>query len=183
MKYIVLDLEMQQPSGAIIEIGAVCVDLKTGAQVSTFSELVNIHEELNPRIVELTGIESADLTKAGELTDVLIRFWQWVEKSGVKNISSWGTDYYQLVEESKALKVIYPNKLRFLNLKEFASVFRSCYPNAKQKGGLKITMELFGLDFQGRQHRGLIDSIQTARLLVLLKENMRKFLEIQKVVA
>jgi inhibitor of KinA sporulation pathway (predicted exonuclease) len=183
MKYIVLDLEMNQPSGSIIEIGAVCIDLKTGRQISAFSELININEILNPFITELTGIRPEELALAKSLPVVLAEFWAWVEEQNVRNIASWGTDYYLLTEESKKAKVIYPGKLRFLNIKEFASVFRACFPAVKQTGGLKATMNLFGLEFEGRQHRGLNDSIQTARLLVLLKENMRKFLSIQKIIA
>lgn len=180
MKYIVLDLEMNQPSGKIIEIGAVCLDIKTGKMFDPFQILVKIDEEVSPEITELTGITSDMLNEEGvDLVIALRLFWTWVETCQTKNISSWGIDYYLLTEESKKLGVIYPNKLRFLNIKEFASVFRSCYPAAKQKGGLKTSMELFGLQFEGEQHQALDDAEQAARLLFLLKENIRKFLAIQ----
>jgi len=182
MKYIILDLEFNQPSRALIEIGAVCINLKTGFQISAFSQFVNPGEKLSDAIIELTGIKDEDLVNAELLPFVLDNFWKWVEEQNIRNISSWGTDYYTLIEESKKSNVRYPDKLRFLNIKEFASVFRSCYSAAKQTGGLKKTMELFGLEFEGKQHRALTDSAQTARLLFLLKENMRKFLDIQKVV-
>jgi len=181
MKIIVIDLEYNQPSRSIIEIGAYCVDLKGQYPPIAFSQLVDPKEILDPRIIDLCGIKQEDVDGQPLIQDALESFWNWIKDTAqTKNVSAWGSDVYELIEASKKAGVRYPDRLRSLDIKEMASIFRSCYPSSKQKGGLLATMNLFGLEFEGRQHRALNDAIQTARLLLLLKENMRKFLSIKE---
>jgi inhibitor of KinA sporulation pathway (predicted exonuclease) len=184
MKSIVIDLELNQAETGpkIIEIGAFCIDLKGRSPSRSWSMLVNPQETLVPAIIELTGITQQEVDSAESLETVLKFFWAWVKDiAQTKNLSAWGNDYWHVIEASKALSISYPDRLRCLNIKEFASVFRSCFPQAKQKGGLKPTMELFGLEFEGRQHRAEVDARNTAKLLLLLKDNMSKFFEIQRI--
>lgn len=187
MKTIVIDLELSQPSKRIIELGAVCIDLKNDTKmrnIKMFSKVANIGEErLSDFIIQLTGITQQEVDAGQSLETVLLDFWQWrQEEAQCKHISAWGNDYWHVLEACRDLKVHYPDKLKFLNIKEFATVFRSCLPQSRQKGGLKSTMEMFGLPFLGTPHRALVDSQNTARLLIELKENMRKFLQIKEVI-
>jgi len=56
-----LDLEMAQPSNRIIQIGAVCGNIKTGEVFERLSVFVNPHEQLTTKILELTGIKQEDV--------------------------------------------------------------------------------------------------------------------------
>ena len=73
MNYCVLDLEMNQPSGTIIEVGAVCYHSRSGKITSRFSQHVKLPEGelLNPDITKLTGITKEDIEVARPLDQVL----------------------------------------------------------------------------------------------------------------
>jgi inhibitor of KinA sporulation pathway (predicted exonuclease) len=182
MKIVVLDVEMNKPTRSIIEIGAYCVDLNGQTIPKAFSQFVNPKEILDPFIIDLCGIKQEDVDTAPCIESALEIFWHWVQNvAQTKNLSAWGSDVWMLIEASRKLGVVYPDRLHNLNIKEMANVFRSCYPQSKQRGGLKATMELFGLEWEGRAHRALVDSINTAKLLRLFKDNMNKYLNVERI--
>lgn len=165
MRLIVLDLEMNQPSGKIIQIGAVLVDLKKqNMLVDDFNKYVNPHEPLDPYIIDLTNIKQEEVDKAEDITKVLGDFWKWVEGSKCGgNIWAWGTDVEELQKVSIDNALLTP-KLRSVNMKYLSFLIRSAI-GSKQRGGLKNTMDLFKVQFEGRQHNALVDATNTAYLL------------------
>ncbi len=75
MNYVALDIEttgLNPKYDKIIEIGAVRV--RNGKMEDTFSSFVNPAKSLPPRIVELTGIQDADVCKAPYIDEVLDAF-------------------------------------------------------------------------------------------------------------
>lgn len=170
MRVAVLDMEMNQPSGSLIQLGAVCLDIKTGRMESTFNEYINPNEIIDPFIVDLTGIDQETVDKSGTLEQVLKRFWMWCKENKCENIASWGSDNIILLRESRVCGIIPPRLKINLDLKSVFNVARAAFPNKKASGGLKATLLLFNLEFEGRQHDALVDSINTAKLLFLLKE-------------
>ena len=181
MRTIVLDLELAQPSKKIIQIGATCLDLRSGTTIGNFMTFVNPEEELSPFIMDLCNISQKDVDNGEKLPNALMDFWNWTANTvNCRNLAAWGSDVYLLIEASKDYEVIYPHKLKSLNIKEMASVMRTALPATKARGGLKSTMEAFGLTFEGRQHDALTDSLNTAKLLFYWKEEMRKMQEMRK---
>lgn len=63
-KYLVIDLEMNQPSNTIIEIGYVVGD-KTGRVFENESIFVKTEEQIAPYITDLTGISNELLSEKG----------------------------------------------------------------------------------------------------------------------
>jgi DNA polymerase III alpha subunit (gram-positive type) len=59
-----MDLELNQPSRRIIQIGAVIGNIRTGEIVSRFDSKVSPNEELSPAIVRLTKIEQEEVDAA-----------------------------------------------------------------------------------------------------------------------
>jgi DNA polymerase III epsilon subunit-like protein len=53
---VALDLELNQPSERIVQIGAVLGNVRTGEVVSHFEAKVNPGEPFSSRIAELTGL-------------------------------------------------------------------------------------------------------------------------------
>lgn len=187
MKIAVIDLELNQPSDKIIQIGAVCLDVKSGKIAEghkSFNVYVLPDEPMNPTIVNLTGITDQLLKQKGiPLYQALTEFWLWMKESGAgKNISAWGVDYYEVINESKKLGVEYPNRLRCLNIKEMASVLRCSFPTEKSRGGLSNTMELFKLPFVGTPHDAYWDAFNTAKLLSLFQKLVEKSIKIRAMV-
>ena len=169
----VLDLEMNQPSGAIIQIGAVCMDMKTGIIKSQFSQYINPQEKLDERIIALTGITQEMVDGGRSLKHVLEEmFWPWLAS---KHICAWGSDVEQLIEISEIMGLRVPEGLNHYDAKAVASILRCAFPSSRTRGGLKDTMDLFGVPFIGRQHDGLVDAMNTAKLLhhfVAVTKNM-----------
>jgi inhibitor of KinA sporulation pathway (predicted exonuclease) len=171
MNYCVLDLEMNQPSGTIIEVGAVCYHSRSGKITGRFSQHAKLPEGelLNPDITTLTGITEQDLTEARSLHDVLVNLAFWAGANGCSRcMATWGTDYWILKQAYPYRgewddSVPFPWK-NFLNVKEMATYLRAALPG-KQRGGLKSAIEAFGLTFQGEPHRALIDAENTAILM------------------
>lgn len=172
MRLIVLDLESNQPSGKIIQIGALVYNVNEDRVESKFNEYANPGEPVTEYITELTGITQKVLDVSDSLTIVLQNFWNWAEEVKCKQIGAWGSDVWDLIQQSKELGVSYPSRLRNIDIKAMSMIFRAPL-GTKQRGGLKSTLELFKLDpsFLGRQHDAYDDAFNTARLL-------RKFYEI-----
>lgn len=63
--YLTLDLEMNQSSGKIIQIGAVVGNIYTGAILEKLSVFINPGEPLNPDIIKLTGITEEQVQNEG----------------------------------------------------------------------------------------------------------------------
>lgn len=191
MKIIVLDLEMNQPSNKIIEIGAVLVDVKLKKILSEFSELCNPGElpSLEYKlggginITELTGITPEMVSSADEASVVHDRFWRWVDACQCGGmLAGWGGDVWELAGQSKAMGVSLSSKIRSHDLKAFASFFRLA-KGGKQRGGLANTLTMFDLPFEGVAHRALIDAKNTAILLLHLFEKLEKFFAIEKIMS
>lgn len=174
MNYCVLDLEMNQPSGSIIEIGAVAFNSRSGDYYSTFRVLVSLppNEPLNPYITQLTGITEQDLCVAPTLEMALASLVDWARDAGCsKYMATWGTDYWDVKHSCYASDVVFPWKC-FLNVKEAATLLRAAFPG-KQRGGLKSATEAFGCGFVGEQHRAQTDAENTARLMAVMIKGTR----------
>lgn len=181
MNVIVVDLEMNQPSQKIIEIGAVFMNLKTGDIIDRFDCYVNPEEQLDDFIIKLTGITQKQVDNGIKIQDALTEFWLWVEKHNCKNVQAWGSDVWELTQQSKLNHIQYP-KIRAYNIKELVNVVKSALPNTSLKGGLSKSMEVFGLPFKGRAHNALVDAENTGNLLFFVKEQFRQIFEIKKVI-
>lgn len=170
MKAIVLDLEMTNPSNKIIQIGAVLVNTKSHQILDTFDMIANPGELPSEFITQLTGITSEMVANAQSLQTVLNLFWKWVEdcKCG-KTLYAWGEGDIRYLEDQSRYQRVEVPRLTTLNLKEMAALFRQA-KDTKAEGGLKNTLQLFGMEFCGTQHNALDDAFNTALLLFRFEE-------------
>lgn len=178
MRICVMDLELNKPSRKIIQIGAVCLDVKTGKTCARdFNVFINPHEPIDPYIVELCGITDKIIKDEGkDLYLGLTEMWAWMKASGCsRNVGAWGNDWSQVLRESRDNMGIVFEWPKVLDIKEMATVLRCAFPNNKAKGGLLNTMNLFGLTFNGRQHNALDDAKNTGKLLYKFKEITEKY--------
>jgi len=66
---VALDLELNQPSRRVVQIGAVLGNVRTGEVVSQFDLKVNPGEPFSLRIAELTGISPQEIESAPSLAE------------------------------------------------------------------------------------------------------------------
>lgn len=177
MKVISLDLEFNQPSQKIIQIGAVCGDAKSGAILDTFSVIVNPEEPLNPYIIALTGITEEQILREGvSLLDgyLLLKEFYNKNKPEIRNPITWGGGDPQ--ELRKQLGMDEDNFIfgrRWIDTKTIFQAYRLSQ-DEKIQAGLAKAMTRVGLQFKGRKHNAKDDALNTLVLYSFLLKKFRK---------
>jgi inhibitor of KinA sporulation pathway (predicted exonuclease) len=160
-----LDLEMNQPSGKIIQIGAVIGNIKTGEILSKLSVFINPKEELNPEIIKLTKIKQVQVDAGLTLEEGYQHLKRMHEefKSFCNPITWGGGDSKELLDQ---LKLENPNfqgwcfGRRWIDTKTLFVSWR--FANGEQiKGGLARSMSKVGLQFRGHAHDAAWDAENT----------------------
>lgn len=162
MKILSLDLEMNQPSGRIIQIGAVVGDINTGQVVERFGVFVDCFEPLNPEITKLTGISVADLSRAVSLPLAYAEFLKFHERhKPFCNPLTWGGgDSAELKNQLDGNWTRWVFGRRWIDAK---TIYQSqCLAIGKPvQGGLSRVMTKYGLRFKGRKHNAIDDAENT----------------------
>jgi hypothetical protein len=97
-----LDLELNQPSRRIIQIGAVVGNIRTGEIVSRFDSKVSPDEELSPAIVKLTKIKQEEVDAAPKVREAYESLKRWLDPFAgdrVLNPITWVTHIRQRVRK------------------------------------------------------------------------------------
>ncbi len=186
--YLFLDLEMNQPSQKIIEIGIVIADITTKEIKHKQSIIVNPSEQLNPYIIELTGIKQSDvdngitLIEAAEIIkDIQAKYSPFI------NPVTWGQGDKDLLElqVKEQISIYYfdqPEKINELGIKfgrreiDVKTLY-VCYNIANDKsrqGGLAKSMTKLGLKFKGTKHRAADDAENTYYMFLKLLEKLKE---------
>jgi inhibitor of KinA sporulation pathway (predicted exonuclease) len=172
-----LDLEMNQPSQRIIQIGAVIGNIRTGEIISRFDSKVFSNEELNPEIIKLTGIKQAEVNSAPTLRQAYESLQHWLDpfaNERVLNPVTWGGgDTETLRGQLQLDRERWLFGRRWLDSKTLFSAWRMAQGRELQ-GGLGRAMTKLGLTFQGRQHNALHDAENTFRIFHALLQEFGK---------
>jgi ATP-dependent DNA helicase DinG len=165
----VFDLEMNQPSGRIIQVGGVIGDLHKGRILTEFNYYVNPGEPLNPYITHLTGITDNDVIQGFDISvvkrdlDALITKYKvckspivWGNGDLRALKSQGGTGYFQDTNREIDIKTLH----QFISLSRGLSM----------RGGLDKSLGVYGLKFVGRPHNALDDAKNTFYLACKLQK-------------
>lgn len=166
---IIFDLELNQPSGKIIEIGAVKLLRDGGIHPSRFSVLVNPGEPIAKEITELTTIDEQMMELSIQFPVALKQFEDWA-KTETKNIllSSWGGgDITCLRDTAKEHRVPYPFRGKTFDAKTIAVWSTIMFGRKPPSGGegLSSMLHIWDMKFEGTKHRALDDALNTALLV------------------
>lgn len=171
---VALDLEFNQPSGRIIQIGAVVGDLETGKILTEFSNFVNPQEYLAAEISTLCGIVPDVLDLAGTLPDAYAAMLCWLapfSKERQLNPLTWGGGDSIELKHQLGLADQWAFGRRWVDVKTVYSAVQ--HSRGRQpEGGLKVAMRKVNAAFVGRPHDARDDARNTFfmyyRLLDLL---------------
>lgn len=173
---IVFDLEANQPSGKIFEIGAVRVnrDLDT-VEPDGFQQYVNPGEPISDEIRKLCNLNSTHesiIRTSPSLPEVVDAFYKWATQTG-KNIvlASWGN--YD-VAELHAQAPGNPFRRKSVDIKSIL-LWEAARLGIKTTNSLSGSMNAFGVDFIGTPHGAHADALNTARLLVQVAYQNKAF--------
>jgi len=185
--YIVIDFEATcekvNPPGylhEIIEFPAVIIDAQTYENVSEFHEYCR--PTVNPCLTdfckELTGITQNKVDNAPSFPTVLKKFDKWLKESVpsatfcISTDGPWDIDRC-LKNQCYNLQIEIPHYFhRWVNIrKHFSSFYRIVNAN------VELMLTHLGFQFEGRQHSGIDDSRNIARILIqLLKDGADVFI-------
>lgn len=180
MTIIVYDLEMtvRRKKGQIaeiIEIGAAKVGLVDGAPqiVSQFQAFVKpvVVPQLTADTTSFTGITQENVNEAGNLTQVVR---EWIEWIGPEEyfLCAWGPDdQRQLVQECRQHGIPTDWIVNHNNLQKMLSKIYKLEKH--QQMGLKPALEMLEIPFEGSHHRALDDAMNTAQILVKLYDKLQ----------
>lgn len=167
MNLIVIDLEMNQPSRKIIQIGAVKVQLPSGKIIPFFSEIVNPGELPSDYISQLTGITTKDVREARPLSESLQDFWAKLKKLEEPYcLAAWGLDCPKIVKDSKSLGIEgVPSDLTSYDLRSVCNLHTLLEGRKAKSRGLANVAKFYGIPFEGH-HDAYNDALVTAKIAV-----------------
>ena len=185
MRVIAIDLELNQPSSKIVQIGAVCFQPESGEVYATFNQLVNPGEPIAPEIVALTGIKDKDVCSQPTIVKAASELGRFKLKLKASPIGIvWGAgrsnDVRKIYDEAL---IENPFKDRILDVK---GVFQM-YANAsgskmRSKIGLGNACENLGLGWDlkyGEQHNALADAFNTMRVYMFFSKCLKGAVDIK----
>lgn len=176
MKMLSLDLEMNQPSGKIIQVGAVIGSVKTGEVIAKEMWYVDPLEEVSEEITELTGINTGHVYQELSPLEAYRKLKSFKEAHKCfMNPIVWGSgtrnDSSMLYDQAKPGE---PNFMghRVLDAKTIYQSMRAA-SSKSIKAGLEKAMGKVGMKFDGTPHRALDDALNTWRIWWLLSQKLR----------
>lgn len=167
MKLTVLDLEHNQPSGKIVQIGAVVGDSRTGEITHRLRIYVNPEEPIAPYITDLCGITQDQIDSQGvSLTTAYQELKSFHRKySTFINPVTWGGGDSQYIFDRlpQSEKDDWCFGRRWIDAKTIYVTERIAKGEPVQ-GGLARVMTKYNLKFQGRKHDAQDDAENTWKL-------------------
>ena len=168
MKLTSLDLEMNQPSGKIIQIGAVVGDTETGEISQRLRIYVNPGEPIVPFITELCGITQEQIDREGMPLDDAYQILKDFHRKYTEflNPITWGGGDSAEVREqlSPAAREDWCFGRRWIDAKTLAVSRTIARDNKVFSGGLSGAMKRLGLKFDGRKHDAQDDAENTFKI-------------------
>lgn len=172
-----IDLEMNQPSNKIIQIGAVVGDIYTGDIIERLSIFINPKEQLDPRIIELTKIHQEDVNNGVtlEFGYNMLKNMHKANGSFCNPITWGGGDSIEILNQLKKENSNFEEWCfgrRWIDTKTIYITWR--LSNQKPPtGGLSRAMANLGLSFKGQAHNALWDAENTfytyVKLIYMMK--------------
>lgn len=167
MNLMALDLELNQPSRKIIEIGVCFFNLESGEVLEKCSWYINPNEPINPYITDLTTITDEDVIKEGitllEAYNELVA--KYKKHNCFGNMLTWGGgDSEELKQElSQYGNIQWEFGRRWFDVKTLYQAF--CMREGhKIQAGLAKALTRVGLQFKGTKHRAIDDAFNTYRM-------------------
>lgn len=172
----VIDVELNQPSRKVIQIGAAVFNPRNAALIERLELYVNPGEPIDPFITNLTGIRDSDVYGGCTIKEAYeeLKFLHKKHKcfpnpmvwgSGVRNDSLAIYDGYKDYMIENGLEYDQENFFGYRVL-DVKTVFQSVqiFEDSMYSGGLKDCLKKFGIEFEGEPHRALSDAINTFRM-------------------
>ena len=174
MNILSLDMEYNQPSQTIIQVGYIIGDTNTGEILERVCREVLVDEVISDYIVKLTGITQDQIEAGRELEDIYDEMKILHDKHKCfRNALTWGGGDSDDLRRALGLDVEkYLLGRRWIDAKTLF-VSRAIAKGEKHQAGLAKALTRMGLRFQGRKHNALDDAENTFYIYRKLLEDYR----------
>lgn len=182
MNVMALDLELNQPSRSIIQIGIVIGNSETGAILEKKEWIIYVNEEINPYITTLTTITQEMVDQGVYILQAYNELVELYKKHNCAlNMITWGGGDHSALKEGLE-QYCTNNKIdtprwefgyREFDVKTLFQAF-SLVVNKKVQSGLAKSMVRVGLNFKGTKHWAPDDAENTFQLMMKLLRNIPK---------
>ena len=183
MNILSLDLEMNQNSGTIIQIGIVMGDIYSGDILEKKSWIIYTDEIINPYITQLTTITQEMVSKGVTILEAYEELVELYDKREcLLNFATWGGGDHrelmkQLYEYCKKNNIQREIKWHFghreYDVKTIFLAF-AIAQKLKVRSGLAKSMTRIGLRFKGTKHWAPDDAENTFTMLAHLVKKLPK---------
>jgi inhibitor of KinA sporulation pathway (predicted exonuclease) len=182
--YFSLDLELNNLNNGqvpkIIEVGIAFGSPVTPEAITRYNWYLDPQEPISPFITQLTGItdeiikeKSVSHETVAEEIGSLIQLWDCFP-----NPITWGQgDADELKAEFRERNIRFPFFGRRIFDVKTICVFNQMVQGKSPGGGLRKSMNSYGLNFEGEPHRAAVDATNTLRFFFYLLNTERKLQE------
>ena len=176
--FLALDLELNQPSNKIIQVGITIGNRKQiPVQYFKASWIVDPREHLRPDIVELTGItEERILAERKSLSYIAEEIQGYIRTMDcfVNPVTWGGGDSIELLKEFEDLGIHFPCfGRRWVDVKTIHQ-YLQITEGKNPKASLRSALARWNLKFDGRQHDAGDDAYNTLKLFFYLLDRQDK---------
>lgn len=186
--YLALDLEMNQPSGKVIEVGVCIASCNTIMTPKLYSWYVNPNEPITEFITGLTGITDDDvINKSTPVAEIASTLSSYITQDDcyVNPVVWGGGDHGSLMQcfNEHGVKFNHFGR-RWMDVKTIHT-FLQLIKGDNANGGLRSCMGAYNLKFEGDAHRASADAHNTLRLFFHIMEkhgNINQAINLLKVI-
>lgn len=184
MQLISLDLELNQPSRKIIQLGYVIFNVKNWKILQARSLFINPNEPVAPEITQLTGIDDSMVTTGMTLNQAYETMIEDMKKHQVTHHPvQWGTDHIEIRSQLEIPWSDFIFKVRDHDIKSLFQLLQAPLPNSKTVAGLGKAISILGgqWDYKyGNPHDALADAYNTMLIYKMLANKMVTYEKMMK---
>ena len=174
MNFLSLDLEMNQPSNKIIQVGWTIGNPVTGRIYVEKGCYIILDEPLSDTISNLCGISQDTLNKGYTLdfayADMLSDYFTYEVSS---TTLAWSKGDLALLRKQLPENIVWPFGQHYIDVKNVYQSWKLKTGADHLKGGLARAMTKLGMNFQGRKHNAKDDAYNTFKFYTRLLQEFK----------